>query len=150
MDVDSSLKVCLCFFPEINLFIWDSRGEQEVTWLSAAIQKEVQADRKAWWREENSGDSISSLSICINQPLFDAGGRQPSANRRTEVKLRKRKTVIFIQKIIPQEINNNYNYSKKKTTHQWLLSKLSILLLLRGRNNNSEERKTTRRLGDLY
>lgn len=52
----------------------------------------VKRDRERYReRERESSDSISSLSICINQPLFDAGGRQPSTNRRTEVKLKKKK-----------------------------------------------------------
>lgn len=84
-------------------------------WLSGEIERGTNGQR-----ERNSSDSISSLSICINRPLFDAGGRQPSTNRRTEVKLKKKKKrMVFFQKNIPPEINNNnYNYSKKNThTH---------------------------------
>lgn len=71
----------------------------------------VKGDRERYRRrgESESGDSIASLSICINQPLFDACGRQPSANRRTEVKLKKIRMVVF-QKNLPPEINNN-NYN---------------------------------------
>lgn len=113
-------------------------------WLSSEIEWGTNGQR-----ERNSSDSISSLSICINRPLFDAGGRQPSTNRRTEVKLKKKKRMVFFQKNIPPEINNNnYNYSKKKekkrkTTHQLLRAKTTIMLLFRGSTNNSEEHKTS-------
>lgn len=82
-------------------------------WLSREIERGTNRER-----ERDSSDSISSLSICINQPLFGACGRQPSTNRRTEVKLKKKKRMVLFQKNLPPEINNNNNkYLKKTHTH---------------------------------
>lgn len=63
-------------------------------WLSSKTERE---------RERETSDCISSLSICINHPLFDACGQQPSANRRTEVKLQKKRTIFFQKKKIHQK-----------------------------------------------
>lgn len=74
----------------MNVFILESRGESELMCLSGKIERGTDRGRERESERENSA-RISSLAICINQPLFDACGRQPSANRRTEVKLKKRK-----------------------------------------------------------
>lgn len=85
----------------MNVFILESRGESELMCLSGAIERGTDRERER--------TRISSLAICINQPLFDACGRQPSANRRTEVKLKKKVDFFFFQKNLPGEINNNNN-----------------------------------------
>lgn len=70
-----------------------------------AVKSNTEVHReKERWREIEM--------ICINQPLFDAGGQQPSANRRTEVKLKK-STVLFKKTLLPEINNNNNNYSKQ-------------------------------------
>lgn len=74
----------------MNVFILESRGESELMCLSGKIERGTDRGRE----RENSA-RISSLAICINQPLFDACGRQPSANRRTEVKLKKKEKSSF-------------------------------------------------------
>lgn len=82
--------------------------EQEV---NVAVSGDRRRYKQTEGDEERGGrsDSISSLSICINRALFDVGGQQPSSDRRTEVKLNKKKRMVSFQKITPPEINNNYS-----------------------------------------
>lgn len=130
----------------MNVFILESRGESELMCLSGKIERGT--DRVGESEREKSA-RISSLAICINQPLFDACGRQPSANRRTEVKLKKKEKsrVFFSSREIFHEKLIITIITIEETDAQHICSEQP----LRGSSEEGTTIPTTQpRLGDLY
>lgn len=129
----------------MNVFIFESRGESELMCLSGKIERGT--DREEESERENSA-RISSLAICINQPLFDACGRQPSANRRTEVKLKKRRSRGFFS---PREIFHEKLIITIITIEETDAQHICSEPPLRRSSEEGTTIPTTRpRLGDLY